>query len=403
MASGTDSTTQAVDFSQDDAWTDLAINWQIRPDTVYLNHGSFGPPPACVRFARQDWIARLDEQPMDFYVRQLEPILGEARNKIAGFIGTSVGNVVFVENATYGMNVVADSFPLSAGDQVLLNNHEYGAVHRIWDRVCPRSDALKVSVNLPDKIQSETQLIDSVIAGVTDRTRLVVISHITSPTALVLPIKQICQELRERNIATCVDGPHAPAQVELNVEEIGCDFYTASCHKWLCASFGSGFLYVHPRWHERIQPQIKSWGRLLPAMPENWNDEFTWVGTRDPSAYLSIGTAIDFMNDLGLENFRGRSQWLAAHAESKLCNLFGTEPIASRSDGWYGSMAHIPLPPGDWSNLQEQLWDNNQIEIPIIDFDGRWFVRVSCHLYNNTKHIETLYFALGELTGIKVT
>ncbi len=396
-------TLEKLDFTSDEAWVDIALNWQIRPDTVYLNHGSFGHQPNPVRFARQEWIKRLDEQPMDFYTRQFEPLLMTAREKMAGFVGTKADNLIFVENATYGMNVVANSFPLSAGEQVLLNNHEYGAVHRIWERACSMHDALKVSINLPSKIESRSQLIESVLSGVTDRTKLVVISHITSATALILPIKEICSELASRGIASCVDGPHAPAHVNLNIEDIGCDFYTASCHKWLCAPLGSGFLYVHPKWHEKIEPPVKSWGRLLPAIPERWDEEFTWLGSRDPSGFLGTSAAIDFMEGVGLDAFRERSYWLAAQAEKMLMELFGTEPMASREDGWYGTMAHVPLPDGDWSKLQQQLWLNHGIEIPIINFDEKWYVRVSCHLYNNTKHFETLYYALGELTGIKVS
>ncbi len=389
--------TKQRDPAKDADWQDLASHWRIRPDALYLNQGSFGLAPDTVRYARREMINRLDENPMDFYVRQLEPLIAAAKAALADFVGSDAANLVFVDNATYGMNVVADNFPLQPGDEVLLNNHEYGAVHRIWDRKCEHCDATKVTVTLPAEIESEQSVIDALLTGVTDKTRLVIVSHITSATALVMPVKRICAEFAKRGIAVCIDGPHAPAQVDLQIDDLGCDFYTASCHKWLCATLGSGFLFVHPKWQNQIQPIVKSWGRLLPAMPERWDEEFTWIGSRDPSPFLSVPVAIEFMLGIGLEAFRARSRWLAGYAEASLRELFGTRPIAPRADGWYGSMAHVPLPPGDWTALQRDLWEQVGIEIPIIHFEERWFVRVSCHLYNNASQINTLASSLKRL------
>ena len=373
---------------------DLAHEWAIRPDTLYMNHGSFGPPPRPVKYARRRWIDALDEQPMDFYVRRLEPAVLHAREATSAFVGTELNNLVLVENATFGMNVVADSFPLKGGDEVLLNNHEYGAVHRIWKRACERTGATFRSVDLPPRIDSPEQVVQSILSGVNEKTRLVVVSHITSATALIMPVQQICEELKQRGVAVCIDGPHAPAQIELNIDQLGCDFYTASCHKWLCGNLGSGFLAVHPAWHTTVEPQLKSWGRLLPAMPEQWFEEFTWSGTRDPSVYLTVPDAIEFMKSVGLRQFRERTYWLAGQARERLAAEFGGKPLADPSQGWYGCMAHMPLPPGDWSELQHRLWHQHEIEVPIIQFENEWFVRVSCHLYNHQIQLDTLVKAL---------
>ncbi|MEZ6095597.1 MAG: aminotransferase class V-fold PLP-dependent enzyme [Pirellulaceae bacterium] len=385
-------------FNVDEDWAFIAENWDIRSDTTYLNHGSFGPSPRVVREKRAEWIRDLDSQPMDFYVRRLEPLMGEAREKTAQFFGTQPGNFVFVENATFGMNVVAESFPLDSDDEVLLNNHEYGAVHRIWNRRCGKTGSRVASVNLPDSaFESAESLRDALLAGVTPRTRLVVLSHITSAPALIWPLEKIIPAFRERGISVCIDGPHAPAQIELALDNLNADFYVASCHKWLCGPLGTGFLYAHPRNHSIIQPTVKSWGRLLPAMPERWDEEFTWSGTADPSRYLSIPTAIEFMESIGLKTFRDRAYWLASYAEKKIGELTGTKPIADRNAGWYGTMAHVPLPPGDWSQLQDDLFQKYGIETPVIHFDDRWFIRVSGHLYVMTKHIDYLVDALKTL------
>ena len=386
------------DVTNDDHWRDLAAKFRIRPGTIYLNHGSYGPTPDVVRSARRSLLQRLEEQPMDFFVRQHEHELLAAKQKLAEFLGTESQNLVFVENATTGINVVASSLSFSATDEILITDHDYGAVNRTWLRASRQQGATVKCVSLPWKIESVDQLIDCLIAETTERTRLLSISHITSPTGLVLPIKRIVDAFHDRGILVCIDGPHAPAQVELSLNELGCDFYAASCHKWLSAPLGAGFLYVSPSQQSSIQPLVKSWGRLLPQVPETWSDEFTWTGTRDPSAYLSVPVAIEFLETIGLDAFRERTRWLAAYAEHRLCELCGTTPIASRETGWYASMAHVPLPPGDWSNLQRRLWEEASIEIPIIHFAGRWFVRVSCHLYNTTAHIDLLVSTLKRWT-----
>ena len=381
-------------FDSDEDWQDLRLEWNIRADTTYLNHGSFGPSPRTVRFVRRKWIEKLDEQPMDFYVRELEGHFWAARCEVARFVGTSPQNLIFVDNATYGMNVIANSFRLQAGDEVMIPNHEYGAVMRIWDRACERVGAKRIEVCIPEPLEDPGQIVKMLVDSVNPNTRLLVLSHITSATALIMPVAEICAAFQKLGVSVCVDGPHAPAHIPFRIDELGCAFYTASCHKWLCAPLGSGFLYANPYFQSQLEPVLKSWGRLLPAIPQRWDEEFTWPGTRDPSPFLSIPTAIEFMEKVGIEQFQARAFWLAEYAEKNIMNELGTAPIASREKGFYGSMAHVRLPDGDWSNLQNQLWEEYQIEVPIIHFDNRWFVRVSCHIYNNTKQIDYLVKAL---------
>lgn len=390
-AIGTDKT-RRVDV--DDDWQDIAALFPVRPDTTYLNHGSFGITSQPVRDARRALRDRLDEQPMDFYVRQYEDLWARSIGKLAEFVNTGADNLVFAENATFAMNVVADNFPLSAGDEVLSNNHEYGAVHRIWDRACQRKGARYVVARLPDRFESHRQVIEAIFEPASKRTRLLVISHITSPTALIMPVAEICQEAQRRGIRVCIDGPHAPAHVPLDIDDIGCAFYTASCHKWLSAPLGTGFLFVHPEFHERIEPQLKSWGRLLPNLPTHWTEEFIWSGTRDPSGYFSIPDAIELMESVGGDAFRSRVRSMAGETTRRLVELTGQSPIGVDPGLWYGAMAHVPLPPGDWSGLQRWLWEQHRIEIPVIDFEDRWFIRVSHHLYNTTAQIDRLAEAL---------
>ncbi len=386
------------DFFDNDEAAHWRSQWDLAPGVSYLNHGSFGPPPRPIQAARRIWQEQLDAQPMDFFVRQFEPAWFEARRRLAGLIGADECNLVFVENATAAMNVLANSLTLRSGDEVLLTDHEYGAVQRIWRRVIEQTAGASLSVvKLPLPIESAEQVVAAIFAAATSRTRVLVVSHITSPTAVTLPVEPIVAEAKRRGILVCIDGPHAIAQLPLELERLGCDFYCASCHKWLCAPFGSGFLYVAPQHHASIRTVQLSWGRLPPGPLDVWSDEFLWVGTRDPSAYFAVPAAIDFLDQVGWDRFRRHTHALARYARQQLVELTGLTPIVPDSPDWYGCMAHAPLPPGDARVLQQQLWTEYGIEVPIISWgDGRG-IRVSCHLYNTCQEIDRLVDAVRRL------
>lgn len=412
--------------------------WSLRPGVTYLNHGSFGPSPKSVTANRQEWIERLESEPMDFFVRQMEGHLEQARHRLGDVVGTSGENVLFVDNATFAMNIVAASFPLTAGDEVLATNHEYGAVLRIWRERCQNAGARLVVQKLPDSFDSAEEIVATLFAGASERTKLIVASHITSPTALILPVAEICRQAQARGIRVCIDGPHALAAVPLNLNRLDCDFYCASCHKWLSAPFGSGFLYVHPRWKQSARPVVISWGNSLSGRPHNWQDEFVWSGTRDPSPFLAVPAAIDFLAGLhadlrpgpvladqqamkplnpapegvwtckqpdsaeGIGLFRTTSRALVAHARRQMTAVTGLEPIGSPE--WYATMVTLPLP--DWVGetpqghmhpVQAALWERYKIEAPIVNWNGRRHIRVSCHLYNTAADIDGLAVALDEV------
>lgn len=371
--------------------------WNIRSDTVYLNHGSFGPPSLPVVRARREWQDQLDQQPMDVFVRRQEELLLAARDRLASWLQTDRANVAFVDNATWAMNVVAHSFPLKAGDQVLLTDHEYGAVERIWRRAAAAVGAEVVLAKLPSYFNDSEEVVDSLFSAWSERTRMIVASHITSPTAITLPVQQISERANELGTPVCIDGPHALAQLDVALDQLGCAFYTASCHKWLSAAFGSGFLYVAPRFQAMIQSPLLSWGRIPPAEPASWQDEFLWLGTRDNSAFLTVPIAIDVMEELGLDNFRTQSHALARYARERLEGELGCRSLVADDPAWYTSMAHLELPVSDASELQRRLWQEYKIEVPVVHWQDRWFLRVSCHFYNDREQIDRLLQAISEL------
>ncbi|HLJ09760.1 MAG TPA: aminotransferase class V-fold PLP-dependent enzyme, partial [Planctomycetaceae bacterium] len=309
---------------------------------------------------------------------------------------------------------------------------------------CQNAGARLVVQKLPEMFDGEQEVVESFFAGATERTKLIVVSHVTSPTALILPIEAICRRAQELGIRICVDGPHALATVPVDINRLNCDFYCASCHKWLSAPFGSGFLYVHPRWKQTVRPVVLSWGESISGLPRSWHDEFVWSGTRDPSPFLAVPAAIDFLASLsagtepgtaestvasvesspcgsssegawlrdasqgrdGVAVFRTRSSALARYARSKIAPLLQSEPLGKEGSGWYGPMISFPLPnrfgevpPGHIHPLQAALWERHKIETLVANRNGQRHLRVSCHLYNDESDIDRLAAALAEILG----
>ena len=298
----------------------LADFWNLDPDCTYLNHGSFGPSPLPVQEARAKWSERLERQPMKFYCQEMEEELDRTAAVLAEFLKTQPDRIALVDNATVAMNVVAASIALKDGDEVILSDHEYGAVKNIWQAKCREAGARLINAVLPFP-PDPAGVVKAIEAALTDKTRLIVISHVTSATACILPVKDICRMARQHKVLVCVDGPHAIAMLDINLNDLGCDYYCASCHKWLCAPFGSGFLWVHPRHHSSIRCPIVSWGGSIGGRPSTWKDRTNWMGTRDPAALLSITAAIQFFNPERLAEFRQHAHAMVAFARRELLTI----------------------------------------------------------------------------------
>ncbi len=397
-----DSSGFSKDLKVAESASGIARAWQLDDQVTYLNHGSFGPSPMCVQEARAEWTRQLERQPMEFFVRRMDDELQQASTVLGDFIGADPRDLVFVDNATFGMNVVVNTVELQPGDEVLLTDHEYGAVMRIWREACRRVGAEFVVQSLPAPLTDADEVVDRLFERVTDKTRLIVMSHLTSQTAVFLPVDEICRRARERGILTCIDGPHAIACTPLNLRRTDPDFYTASCHKWLSAPFGSGFLYVRRRHQQSVRPCVTSWGRSLEGRPKRWQDEFNWIGTRDPAGFLAIPTAIQFLQEFGLDAFRETTHALARYAREKITALTGLPAPCPDSPGWYGPMTSLPLlaqhdPDAKelfCDPLQRRLWAEFHIEAPVFDWHGSRRIRVSCHLYNTKSDVDRLVEAL---------
>jgi isopenicillin-N epimerase len=342
----------------------------LDPEVTFLNHGSFGATPRAVFDRYQAWQRELEREPVDFIARRLNPLLQEARAELGAFVGADGDDLTFVQNATTGVNVAARALRLAPEDEVLTTNLEYGACVMTWRRLCTLVDAP----------------VDELFEHVTERTKAVFVSHITSETALLLPVEEIVREARSRGLTTIVDGAHAVAQVDLDLDALGADFYSGNCHKWLCAPKGAGFLHVRPEWQERVDGVITSWGYEEPATFISRTER---QGTRDSSAYLTVPTAIEFVRE---HDDRERCVALCREARRDLCALLGTDPIAPEEMVLQMASVRLPAPDPD---LSQRLFDEHRVEIPV-SHDGT-LLRISVAPYTDRADVDRLLFAVGAL------
>ncbi|HEY3915763.1 MAG TPA: aminotransferase class V-fold PLP-dependent enzyme, partial [Verrucomicrobiae bacterium] len=321
-------------------------HWLLDPAVTFLNHGSFGSCPRPVLEFQQALRDRLERQPVQFLVRDLEPMLDEARRTLAEFVGANPDNLVFVSNATTGINTVLRSLTFEPGDELLVTDHEYNACRNAIEYAAGRAGAKVVVVAIPFPVASSDQIVEAILSRVTPRTRLALIDHVTSQTALVLPIADIVRELAARGVDTLVDGAHGPGMVPLRLEELGSAYYTGNCHKWLCAPKTVALLHVRPDRQHPIHPLSISHGLTSPRKDRScFLVEFGWMGTWDPTPCLSVAESLRFLGDLvpgGWTEIQARNRRLALEARRILCQTLKIESPCP--DEMIGSMASVPIP-----------------------------------------------------------
>jgi isopenicillin-N epimerase len=370
----------------------------LRPDMTFLNHGSFGACPRPVFEVYQRWQRALEEQPVEFLGRRIGDLLAEARARLAAYFGTHADSLVYVPNATYGVNIVARSLGLRAGDEVLATDHEYGAADRAWRFVCAKRGASYTNRAVALPVESAEAFVERFWAGVTERTRVIFMSHITSPTALLFPIAEVCRRARADGILTVIDGAHAPGQIDLALDDLGADFYTGNCHKWMCAPKSAGFLYARPERQPLLEPLIVSWGwESQTPGPSPFIDFFEWRGTHDPAAYLAVPAAIDWQAERNWPAARAACHELLLDASRRIAALSGLPQISPDTPEWWSQMRTIPLPPCDLEVLKARLWDEYQIEVPMVGWNGGHYIRVSIQCYNGPNDVDRLVEALKRL------
>ncbi len=381
-----------------------AKHWGLDPNVLHLNHGSFGACPREVLASQQELRDELERDPTGFLVHRHESLTDRARAALGAFLGAPADDLVFVPNATTGVNAVLRSLPLSPGDELLATNHEYNACRNVLEHVAARRAAKVVIAGLPFPVRHHQELIDAVLERISPRTRLVLIDHVTSPSALILPIEPIVRQCAERGIWTLIDGAHGPGMLPLDVAALGCSFYTGNLHKWVCAPKGAAFLYARPQVQAHLRPLTISHGANSPRTDRSrFQIEFGWTGTHDPTPYLVVPEALRVMEAMapgGWPEVRARNHELVLQARDLLTAAWDLAPTCP--DAMQGSMAALvlerdvlPDPPTKDSYqdpLERVLSERYAIRVPVIPWPDppMRLLRISAQLYNRLEDYQRL-------------
>ena len=370
----------------------------LDPSVTFLNHGSFGATPKPVFREYQRWQRELENQPVEFLGRRSTALLSEARAGLGKYLGTHGDNLVFTQNVTISLNIVARSLGLSPDDEVLTTDHEYGAIDRTWRFLSKERGFKYINQPISMPLTTQEEFIEDFWRGVTAHTRVICLSQITSPTAILFPLKEILQRARERGILTIVDGAHVPGQIPLNLDALGADFYGGNLHKWLCAPKGAGFLYARPAVQHLLKPLVVSWGyESETPSGSDFIDYNEWWGTRDLAAFLSVPAAIEFQKENDWDSVREACHQLVREAQNGICELTGLAPLHAPAGDWFRQMVAVPLPADtDLVRLKSRLYDEFKIEVPLVAWNGSKLIRVSVQGYNSRRDINKLLKALSQ-------
>lgn len=375
----------------------------LDPDVHFLNHGSYGATPRPVFADYHAWQLRMERQPVQFFGRDLTGLLKEARDLLATYLGTDGDNLVYVPNATFGVNIIARSIALQPGDEILTCDHEYGACVNAWEYSAAQRGATVVRRSVPVPVVDTASVVDAIWQGVTPNTRVIFLSHITSPTALILPIEEIGRRAREAGIYTVIDGAHAPGQLPLNLTDMPVDFYLGNAHKWLSSPKGAAFLHADPRVQDIIEPLVVGWG-WGPQKSINFGSPFLerlqFLGTNDLSAYLAVPAAIRFQEEHDWAQQRARCHALLRATITEIAARSG-QPLIYPDDSWYVQMAVAPLPDiADSQEFRLRLVEQYRVEVPVFPWEGHSQVRISVQAYNTQEDLDALLHALACELGI---
>ena len=381
----------------------LRDQFLLRKDINFLNFGSFGATPKPVFEYYQQWQKVLEAEPVQFIAFDGVEYLSTSRAALAQFIHVDdKDDLVYVTNPSFAVNIIAKAFPLEEGDEILATDIEYGACDRTWDYYCEKKKAVykRQKINLP--ITTKEQFIEDFFKGLTPKTKAIFIGHITSATALIFPVKEICEIAKSKGLITIVDGAHAPAQVDLRINELEVDFYVGACHKWMMAPKGASFLYAHKSVQHLCEPLVVSWGyKAAKPSASTFLDYHQMIGTRDFSAFLAVTMSIIFMKDHKWPEVAKKCHEMVLANAPLFYELLGTNPISPLTNEWIGQMISIPIHTKEPEILQRKLYKEFNIEIPIMRQGEDIYMRYSINAFNSIQDLEALHNALS--TIIKTT
>ena len=344
----------------------------------------------------------LETEPVDFIIKKAPQYLKIAKERLAKFIGCDASDFFFTSNPTIAVNTIMRSINLQEGDEILTTNHEYGAMDRTWNFYCKRVGAKYVKQNISLPIVSKEQIIEEFWKGYNTNTKVVFLNQISSVTALIFPVKEICDKAQELGLITIVDGAHVPGHIDLNITELNPDYYTGTLHKWMLAPKGSSFLYVKKEFQSNLDPLVVSWGYESVAPGESqFLDYHETQGTRDISAFLCTPNVIDFLEENHWKEKSKACKKLVLDNYQRFCDLLNTQPICPITEEFLGQMASIPIVTNNPNELKELLYTKYKIQIPVMSLNGNVFLRYSINVYNTQEDLDILYRAIEDI--IKTT
>ena len=374
----------------------------LNNNITFLNHGSFGACPKPVFEEFQHFQLELETEPVDFIQKKLPVYLKEAKKPLAKFIGCNAEDFFFTPNPTFAINTVMRSLKLQPGDEILTTNHEYGAMDRTWNFYCKKSGAKYIRQEISLPIVSKEQIIEEFWKGYTKNTKIIFLNQISSSTALIFPVKEICDKAQELGLITIIDGAHVPGHIDLNIQELNPDFYTGTLHKWMLAPKGSSFLFVKKEFQSEIDPLVVSWGyESLAPSDSQFLDYHEYQGTNDHSAFLCTPKVISFLEENNWKEKSKECRKIVLENYQRFCDLVNTKPICPISEEFLGQMASIPVRTKNPVALKELLYTKYKIQIPVMPLNGEVYIRYSINAYNNVEDLDELYQAITDI--IKTT
>lgn len=371
----------------------------LDPDLVFLNHGSFGAVPRTVQDAYEGLQREMERNPVAWLQRRAPELMAQARARLGEFLNVSADDVVFFPNPTTAVNMVARNLALAPGEEVVTTDHEYGAMYRTFGKLCAETGATYIRVPIPLPVTTADDFVDRVWASVTPRTRVLFLDHLTSATALIFPVAELCRRAREAGIVSIVDGAHVAGHVPLDLAQLDCDIYTGALHKWACAPKGCSFLYAHHDAQKWLDPLVVSWGwESDHPTGSQFVDYHEWQGTRDLSPFLATAAALDFCASHDWPTMQAHAHRLALLTRSRVNELTGLEPISPDSTEWIGQMTTIRLPDHvDTLATKARLFDEFRIEVPLPEWNDQKFIRVSFAGHSTEADSDALVTALTQL------
>jgi isopenicillin-N epimerase len=370
----------------------------LDPNITFLNHGSFGACPKPIFEEYQRIQLELENEPVYFILKKQAEYLKIAKESLAKYIGCNANDFFFTPNPTFAVNTIMRSLDLKEGDEILSTNHEYGAMDRTWNFYCKKSGAKYVRQNISLPIVSKEKILEEFWSGYTSKTKIIFLNQISSATALIFPVKEICDKARELGLITIIDGAHVAGQMDLNITELNPDFYTGTLHKWMLAPKGSSFLYVKKDFQEMLDPLVVGWGYESVAPGESqFLDYQEFQGTREISAFLCTSKVIDFLEENDWKTKAKECRSIVLNNYQRFCDLLKTQPICPITSEFLVQMASVPVKTSNPVALKELLFNKYKIEIPVMPLNGNYFIRYSINAYNSQEDLDILYKVLQDI------